>query len=129
MYRSELEKLWLRRSVIKACLGPISQYEHTRREAEYDAEGAELECPDGRNEYHSHEDGEDPSEVAEHVYQRIWNTESSEKDLAFDSGYRTECGSIREILHLADSLAQAILAANKSGCESKIYGIHRVKVD
>ena len=129
MYRSNLEKLWFKRAVIEACVKVANEYEARRQEAEQFASSVEWDCHNGTESYHEHVDGEDPADAADREYESHWDRVVSQEDRASDAASRPECGSIREILHLADSLAQAILAASKSGCESKVYGIHRIDVD
>ena len=128
MYRSKQEMLRLRKAIINACLGPIRDYEHTRRHAEYDATAAEFECPDGGDEFHCHEDGENPSAVATKVYESNWHITAAEEQLLHQRE-GLECGSIRTILDRVDSLADAILAANRSGCESSLYEIEAFNLD
>jgi hypothetical protein len=128
-YHSDLEELWLRRATVEACMEVLHEYEELRRDAKHVA--------DNNSDYYCGEYGEvtDEGELIlseddyRRAYERWWSSHISEEDQKFAGRGGGECGSIKQILSRADVLVEAILGASESGCESKLYGIHRIKVD
>jgi hypothetical protein len=129
MFESTLEILRLQRAIVEASVNAVFEHEHLRHEAMVQAFFVQDNCGEVCGAPHDHIDGEELSEAAERQYESYWADVTSAEDLAFRAAGRPECGSIRLILVRAEALAKAILAANKSGCESKLYGIHRIEVD
>ncbi len=119
-YYSDLERLWLRRAAIEACIEVLHKYEDLRNETEYRTD--DYMDPDRVDE-----GGDCIMSPDDHQreYEQQWSFLVSEEDRRFEDRDGDTCGSIERIRCSADQLVEAIQAARERGCESSLYGIRR----